>query len=274
MHDTKSIRKRSIAFKISVNIFFVVFSLFVTNVAAQTLFSNRVEGRVYSKDGDVAATHVLNTTSKKAAITDSNGFFSITALLNDTLVFSAVQYKRRSIVVTAEILDSKFLQVPLEDALTQLDEVIVMPYNLTGDMAADLKRMEPGLIVSSSTLDLPNADVEVISQSERKVHEATTGGGIIPLFPIINGISGRTKMLKGHVKRDKKYERTQRVREFYADSLFTTALKIPEAKIPDFMYFCEVDSVFQRIVDSHDQIKIWEYLGKRSAIYREYNELD
>ncbi|SDM91175.1 carboxypeptidase-like regulatory domain-containing protein [Kriegella aquimaris] len=274
MHDIKSIRKRSIAFQLGTKVLFVVFVVFAPKVEAQTLFTNQLEGRVYSKDGDVAATHVLNTTSKKAAITDINGFFSITAHLSDTLVFSAVQYKRRSIVVTSEILNSKFLQVPLEEAMTELDEVIVMPYNLTGDMAADLKRMEPGPIVSGSTLDLPNAGVRVISQSERKLHEATTGGGIIPLFPIINGISGRTKMLKTRVKRDQKYERTQRVREFYSDSLFTAELKIPEAKISDFMYFCEVDTVFQRIVDSRDQIKILEYMGKKSAIYRENNELE
>lgn len=274
MCDTQGIRNRSIAFKISAKVVFVVFLLFTSEVGAQTLFSHQLEGRVYSKDGDVAATHVLNTTSQKAAITDINGFFAITARLFDTLVFSAVQYKRRSIVVTSEILDSKFLQVPLEDALTQLDEVIVMPYNLTGDMGADLQRMDPGPIVTSSTLDLPNAYVRVITQSERKVHEATTGGGLIPLFPIINGISGRTKMLKDRVKRDQKYERTQRVREFYADSLFTAEFKIPQAKIADFMYFCEVDSVFQQIVDSHDRFKIWEYMGKKSAVYRKNNELE
>lgn len=257
------------------SLFLFICLVFTTFIAgAQTTFSNKLEGRVYSKDGDVAATHVLNTTSQRAAITDINGYFSIGVRLNDTLVFSAVQYKKKTVVVTPEILDTKFIQVPLEDALTELDEVIVMPYNLTGDMTTDLKRMQTEPVVTSSTLDLPNAYVKVITPSERKLYEATSGSGFIPLFPIINGISGRTKMLKGHVKRDRKYARTQRVREFYADSLFTTEFKIPQEQIAEFMYFCEVDSTFQQVVDTHDRLKIWEFMGKKSAIYRENNGLD
>ena len=108
---------------------------------AQSFEEKRIEGRVYSNDGDVAATHVLNTTTQRAAITDIDGFFQINAKLNDTIVFSAVQYTRKEIVVTLSILESTFINVPLEDALTELDEVIVMPYNLTGDMSRDANRI-------------------------------------------------------------------------------------------------------------------------------------
>lgn len=52
--------------------------------------------------------------------------------LNDTLVFSAVQFKRKEIVVTEEVLNTRLLFVPLQDVLTELQEVVVMPYNLTG----------------------------------------------------------------------------------------------------------------------------------------------
>lgn len=55
-----------------------------------------MEGKVYSKDGDVAATHVLNITSKRATITNISGFFAIQVQLNDTLVFSAVQFKKNN----------------------------------------------------------------------------------------------------------------------------------------------------------------------------------
>ena len=40
------------------------------------------------------------------------------------------------------------------------------------------------------------------------------------------------------------------------------------------MYFCEVDSVFQATVDTHDKLKIWEFLVKKSVIYRDNNDLD
>ena len=245
-----------------------------TSIRAQTLFSKKIEGKVYSKEGDVAATHVLNTTSKKATITDSNGFFSIMAKLNDTLVFSAVQFKKKMVVVTVNVLESKLLYVPLEEALTQLDEVIVMPYNLSGDMTKDLARMQIEPIVTASTLGLPNAYVIPPTKAERELNEATTGGGIIPLNPVLNAISGRTKMLKNRIARNEKYERTLRVRAFYADSLYQKEFKIPEDNIANFMYFCEVDPDFQVIVDSHDRFRIWEFMRKKSLVYRENNDLD
>jgi len=95
-----------------------------------------------------------------------------------------------------------------------------------------------------------------------------------PLDPIINAITGRTKMLKNRVKIDKTYARTQRVQNFYVDSIFMQDLKIPYEKIDDFMYFCEVDSTFQTTVDTHDKLKIWEFLIQKSEIYRKSNELD
>lgn len=242
-------------------------------MGAQTLFSTKLEGRVYSKEGDVAATHVLNTTTQRATITDSKGFFSIPAKLNDTIIFSAVQFKRKQIVVTVSILESKLVSIPLEDVLTELDEVVVMPYNLTGDMTRDMNRLETDPVVTASTLGLPNAYVKVPTKAERELYAATVNP-FMSFDPLINAITGRTKMLKKRVARDEKYARTQRVREFYADSVFRNDLKIPETRIDDFMYFCEVDSAFQTAVDSHDRLRIWGFLRKKSVIYRKSNELD
>lgn len=249
------------------------FVLMGTSLCAQSLFTKQIEGRVYSKSGDVAATHVLNISADKASITDLNGFFSITASLSDTLVFSAIQFKKKTMIVTQSVLESKMLYVPLEDALTELDEVIVMPYNLSGDMTVDLKRMEIEPVVTSSTLGLPNAYVKFPTQAERELY-AATANPFMSFDPLINAISGRTKMLKKRLARNRKYERTQRVRAFYADSLFRTEFKIPEQKIDDFMYFCEIDTVFQNLVDVHDKIAIWEYMRKKSVEYRKNNELD
>ena len=63
-------------------------------------------------------------------------------------------------------------------------------------------------------------------------------------------------------------------RGFYADSVFRIDLNIPEDKIDDLMYFCEVDSAFQSVVDSHDHLKIWEFIRKKSIVYRQENVVD
>jgi hypothetical protein len=229
---------------------------------------------VYSADGDVAATHVLNTTTKKATITDIDGFFTIQANLNDTLVFSAIQYKKKELIVTAEILAQKMLNISLEESLTVLDEVIVTPYNLSGDITKDLQIIKTEQVVTAQTIGLPNAYARVPSKAERELFEATSGGGLIPITPIINALSGRTKMLKKRIARNNLYSRTERVRAFYADSVYRIDLKIPEDKIDDLLYFCEVDTTFQYVVDSHDRLKIWDFIRRKSVVYRKNNEID
>ncbi|MFK7812917.1 MAG: carboxypeptidase-like regulatory domain-containing protein [Maribacter sp.] len=253
-------------------------------------YNTKIEGRVYSKDGDVAATHVSNVTQNRGAITDVSGYFEISVKLNDTLVFSAVQYKKKEIVVTVKILKSKQLEVPLEEALTQLNEVVVTPYNLTGDLNRDAKRLKIKPIVTASTLGLPNAYVKKKTQNERRLAEADGGKFIefghyaldstfnpmvmINIHKILNRVTGRTKTLKKYVTIDKEIILLNKVKKFYHDSIYEHELKIPSDNINDFMNFCEVDSMYTDVVASDDILRLWEFLERNSVIYRENNDLD
>jgi len=264
---------------IPIHLVCILFGVFAQDLTAQD-FSKTLEGKVYSEDGDVAATHVLNTTTKKASITDINGFFSIAVRLNDTLVFSAVQYKRKEIVVNTSMLESKFLSIPLEESNIALDEVIVMPYNLTGELGRDMRNMDVEPVISASSLGLPNAHVRPLMQSERLLKEASMGPftvgmlTTIPFNPLINAISGRTKMLKKRVARDIKYNKSQQLRTEFADSLFVLQLKIPLEKIDDFLYYCEVDVNFNAVVDSQDLFAAWDFVKQKSLMYRKNNEME
>jgi hypothetical protein len=256
------------------------FLLICSHAVAQTSFTRTLEGRVVNENKGIADVHVMNTSAKKATITDEEGDFTITVRLNDTLLFSAVQFKRKTLVVTAAMLQSTTVFVPLEEFVNELDEVVVRPYDLSGDLGRDMQNMDTGQIVSASTLGLPNADVKPLMQSERQLQQATAGKFHPfmllnpPIDPLLNAISGRTKMLKKRVARDKKYLRTEAARDQFADSLFVAQLKIPEEKIDDFMYFCEVDQAFDSLVKSDDTMALWSFLLKKSSVYRENNGLD
>lgn len=240
-------------------------------------YNTKIEGRVYSNAGDVAAIHVSNTASKRGTITDIDGFFTIAAQLNDTLVFSAVQFKKEEVIVTIAVLEHDNLEVYLEESLTQLNEVVVMPYNLTGDINRDMSSLETGRIITASTEKLPNATIRVATQSERNLFTATdldcncTGSKLDPLF---NYISGRTKMIKRRIARDAQEDITTNVRKFYADSFYIKSLKIPKNKIDDFVYFSERDSSFNTVASAKDKLKLWELLQRKSLEYRKINKLD
>ncbi|WP_228027923.1 carboxypeptidase-like regulatory domain-containing protein [Costertonia aggregata] len=245
---------------------------------AQT--SDILTGKVKSTDTDVADVYIFNKTFLKSTITDAEGNFSIPARRNDTIVFTALKYKKKEIVVTVSLLESTFLTITLEEFVNELDEVTVRPYNLSGNLGSDVGTLKTEPVVTAQTLGLPNANAKTFTQSERLLKEASFGpfsvGTLtsVPFNPLINAITGRTKMLKKRVATDKKYRRTLRIQQLYKDSVFVKDFKIPMDRINDFMYFCEVDDTFAAIADGKDELRIWEFLKSKSDVYRKNNKLD
>ncbi len=232
-----------------------------------------LRGLILEDTAAVADVHVLNLSALKATISDADGFFRIEAGLGDTLLFSAVRYKRTSLVVDASVLGAASLLVPLQPFVNELDEVVVTPYDLTGDLGKDVGRLPVGTPVSAFSLGLPNAAARRFTQTENRLNEATTGGGIVPLNPLLNAITGRTRRLKKQLALEERYEKARQIRMQYPDSIFVSRLGIPEERIGDFMYYCEVDSLFQSVSDSGDNLRIWGFLTQKSGEYRKNNAL-
>ena len=80
-------------------------------------------------------------------------------------------------------------------------------------------------------------------------------------------------MLKRRLARDRAYQQTEEVRSRYPDSLFVRELGIPQIRIPDFMYFCEVDPAFKPLATSGDRLEMWDFLRGKSRVYRKNNGL-
>lgn len=217
--------------------------------------------------------HILNLTGRTATISDAEGYFRAEVKLGDTLLFSAVRYRRVSLVVSKEVLKATSLLIPLDPLVNELDEVVVTPYNLSGNLDTDLGRLPSVNPISAFSLGLPNAAARRLTQTENRLHEATTGGGIVPLNPILNAITGRTKQLKKQLALEKRYELAMQMRAYFPDSLYVNKLKIPPVRLADFIYFCEVDSVFNEVLNSRDLLRIWDFMEGKSLEYRHYNAI-
>nr|WP_299000688.1 carboxypeptidase-like regulatory domain-containing protein [uncultured Allomuricauda sp.] len=241
-----------------------------------------LKGKVVSINKDVQDVTVQNLNSGKATITKKDGSFSILVNLNDTLVFSAVQLKRKEIPVSKDIYNSNFVRINMEEFVNELDEVVVQPYNLTGDLNKDLGGLQLEKDVSAEALRLPNAEVRIISQSENKLNDADNGkflyivpmGIALNINKTLNRLSGRTKMLKNRVKLDGEYKNMQQIEGRYLDSVLVSHLKIPSDKIYDFFYYCQMDEEFKKIRQTPDELILWEFLLQKSKTYRKNNKLD
>ena len=240
-----------------------------------TALRNReLKGRIVEAGEGIPNVHILNLSAERATITNAGGYFGIDTRVGDTLLISAIRYERKTFVVTDQMLESSGLQIEMVPFVNELEEVVLRPYNLSGKLDEDLINLRVEEPVTAASLNLPNAYAKKRTQAERQLIEARSGGSGIPLNPILNAITGRTKMLKKRLARDQAYLQTQEVRALYADSLFVSELKIPEIRIPDFMYYCEMDPEFADLADSEDLLKMWDFLKAKGLEYRKANELN
>ncbi len=239
-------------------------------------------GQVKNLDNDVANVLVVNLNSNKSTITDSLGMFSIKAKLSDSIRFTAVQYLTREIVVTDAILMGNLLNVDLTEDVINLDEVIVGPYNLTGKMELDLKKLDVAPEITSSALGLPNADVEKMSQSERLLIEADRGkyfyfGGLgiaINTHKIMNRISGRTKSFEDMVTRDKNMAMEKQIIAKFPKRTISGHFNIPETNIDGFLTFCLSQKDFTELSSTWNTAEVWEYLKAKSIEFKKTDLID
>lgn len=232
-------------------------------------FQKELKGRITSDSLDVEGIHVMNTSRNISTITNKVGFFKIEAKLNDTLLFSAIQYKMKTIILTPEVYFQEEILVKLEEKINKLPEVVVRPYNLSGNLANDMKSINTDDVVNGVTLGLPNAKVLKPTQSERKLYTATSGGGTLAIDPIINAITGRTKMLKNRVKLEKKEKELSETMSSFERMFYLNHLKIPKENIYSFLYFCAASPKFDEV--QGNTLLVLEFFETKSIEYRKFN---
>jgi len=221
---------------------------------------------VIVEDEEIEGIHVINKTANKFTITQDDGKFSIPAHQNDTIIFSAIKYKPKEVVIDAIAYKSKALTVYLTEQVNELDEVIVGKV-LTGNLMSDVENSDAKRDIDFYDLGIPGYTGKPLTQSERRYNEATTGGGIVPLNPILNYFSGRTKMLKNQIKIERLNECLEQIKADLSKTFFEYN-ELEEEKKAEFFYFCLDDEEFDTICKLKNDIRTLEFLQKKLESFK------
>ncbi|MFH4964956.1 hypothetical protein V8G69_08130 [Gaetbulibacter sp. M235] len=250
----------------------LLFLVYCQSLVSQTV---EIQGKIKSSV-DVENIHVINKTAKAYTITSKIGDFVIKAKLNDTIVFSSIQTQLKAIVVDEEIINKKTIEVNLEEQVNQLDEVTVGKI-LTGDLLSDINNTEGEPPINFFDVGIPGYTGKPATQSERRLSEAgefkpkmllgLLGGGL-PLNPILNGISGRTKMLKQRVEIEAKEELMYSIKSRLSKD-FLMSNPLEDDMVMDFFYFCADDENFVKHCKNQTDFNILIFLRMK---YRQYLE--
>lgn len=193
-----------------------------------------MKGKVTSESSNLEDIHVINRSQKKGSVTLDGGYFTIKAKVSDTLIFSAVHLKAVVYIVQKEDFGTNLLFIKMEMMTSALDEVVLTKYKN----------------INAVSLGIVPANQKTYTPAERKLYTATGGSNTyglntsVSLDGIINGISGRTKMLKRELEIEKKEFLLESVRLDFSDDYFIENLKIPKDYIEGFMYYLIENSSF------------------------------
>lgn len=122
--------------------FVVFFFLFLTTtLMAQDVTSQKVSGVIVNDNGLAAISNVnvINLNKVRGTISDAKGFFEIEVSVNDTLHFSLIGFQSIKVRVTNDWIKNKTTKIQLTEKAIALEEVNIMPYNLTGYLEIDSK---------------------------------------------------------------------------------------------------------------------------------------
>ena len=197
--------------------------LFCQVTFCQTAGEKLLHGKIVVESGNVGGVTVINLVNEKTAISDGNGEFFILAKAEDLLVFSSVNLEYYRKMIEDEDLKTEVLTIKMTAKITELKEVIVN------------KHPE----INAVSLGISPKGIKKFTPAERKLATASSMQ-LNPqgLDPLINAISGRTKMLKKDLEVEKKERLLAYIGALFDDEYYINTLKIPANYIKGFQYYC------------------------------------
>ena len=222
--------------------------LFVQSVFSQTVLKGKVISEVFALE-NIA---VINLTTKASTETLKEGYFSLVAKPTDTLLFSGMQVRGVQVVLKPTDFSENLFFVKLKPQINQLEEV-----NVYKNFDFDPVKMR-----------ILSKPAKKYTPAERRIYEATSGGGIAPLNPILNAISGRTAMLKKELVVEKEERLLYRLAAMFEDDFYTDNLKIPIEYIKGFQYYVINDPQLIMQIRAKNKVMVAFVLGELSEKFK------
>lgn len=224
----------------------------------------------------IESIHVINKSQKIFTTTDASGTFEIEAKAGDTIVFSAIQYKLETALITLEHITSRTLKVIMEEHVNELPEAII-GFTLTGDLTKDVSNSDAKPTINFYDVGIPGYKGKPKTKSERLLQEAsdlspTAGGslgglgGSVSAIALINAISGRTKELKKRVALEANDVLMYAIKGRLSETFFKNN-PLKETLRMDFFYFCAEDENFTKRCQDSD-LEALDFMKEKYEAYK------
>lgn len=252
------------------NLYFFILFLFCgggVGIMAQERVS--VAGRIQGDSIFLEDIHILNLSSKVGTISNAYGEFQLPVKLNDTVMFSGLQFHTLGIIVGKSVIETKIMNVNLISKIEELDEIQLKGHDLDGFFYVDSKRLNDSLPLMSD---------EAVDFSNQGFDDPTSGNYVVPPANILGLISKLGTKKRKENQKEQNYNDAlkaapDKIREELGDEFFAKYIGISETQIRQFIVFCQ----FKNVLDLYVEGRIMEVIDlmlKEKEAYRKKYKLD
>jgi hypothetical protein len=270
-------------------ILFVILSLITNFLFAQGIERKVLRGIVVVDSFDVEAVTVRNISSNLNAKTDIDGKFSIRARATDTLFFESPSFISQKYILTQKDFWKEELEIRLHVKITELDELVITPYTLSGNLIEDTKRIQvygDGFAVIDakkimhyeddvrSGAPINSALPSVFAPNGSNFNFLAMAAGLVSLFikPSLSKSHSKRVYEERRIKNLQSKSYSDHLFERFSHNFFVETLKIKNEDIPLFMSFSE-QNVYELspLLKPENELKLIEYLIKKASEFNLQN---
>lgn len=227
---------------------------------SQISFSQKIKGKVVFNNYAISKAEVINVNSKTLSVSDANGYFSIAAKMNDTLIFIAKNYELKKIIINPFITNDKNLIIELTLKAEELKEVVITKIPSI--------KLSLGSKYEVDKLDKYGLEKSAYTPKVIGVNMGTIENGID--FIRIGGmIAGLFKKEKEPAKKEKPIVPFKDLAKTSCDqNYFLKTLKLKPDEIELFLDFCEADPNSKTITTSKNTLVTMDFLFKKNLEFK------
>lgn len=253
-----------------------VFICSVLTVLSQAIPRIEVKGKIVVESSDIEDVSVYNKSSDKGTVTNENGEFTIAVALNDRVEFSALQFNDFAITIDERIMDSKQMTVFLVEKINKLDEVIVLPRGLTGNLELDVENVKT-INVDMNALCfgvLYCSDYDFSEDYRTNVENTLMHSQGQTMVDGLNVINLMGVLLKPMFKTKRLNEKKTQpdipggiLKSQYDIEFLNQNFNIPKHKIEDFVHFVKADGLDDTLFETGKELQFLEFLYQQSKLF-------
>ena len=267
------------------NIIFILLLFCPFLLLAQEVDRSLINGFITAPASeDIEGVSVYNKSTQKGTVTNDKGEFKLEVGSNDRVLVTALQFQSFTVIVDKGVVDSKTMKIYLNPAVNQLEEVIVRPYDLSGNIVADVNRVKTYTFVPKMDLSYEalNFEYEFTADALTKVdgnaaeealhnNSLKNGANLLGIIGLLFPKDINIDLITNKSIEDR-LQISRTLRQRFSNAYIFETFEIPKEKANDFLFFVEEHGLTETMLKAENEMKLLDFMYKQSELYKNNRE--